>query len=55
MTAPRPLMHEIFRYWKFSETHKGSPAIFFRSVKQEISTENRDENLLCIKFFDTQK
>ena len=30
-----PLMHEKFRYQKFSETRKGSPTKFFGTVRQK--------------------
>ena len=47
--TPCPLMHKNFRYQKFSETQKGSSTKFFGTVRQEISTENRDTPLFCIK------
>ena len=48
-----PIMHEIFRYPKFSETLKGCPRHFSALWDEKFSTETCDTPLLCIKFFDT--
>ena len=45
-----PLMHENFRYPKFSETPKDSPTNFSGTVRQKILNEKSWYPLFCIKY-----
>ena len=50
-----PFIHKIFRYQKFLETQRSFSTKCFRTVRQTISTENRDTlPFLCMRFFDTR-
>ena len=49
-----PIMHETFRYPKFSETLKGYPRNFSALWDQKFSTEKRDTPFSFIKLFETK-